>query len=103
MPELSAALGQVLLRRLPATLTHLRQAMATYTAGLHSTEDLTLVEQDPHTLSGHKYVLLAADRAHRDRITRHAAAAGVQFARGSTHFPCADSRFSPTSPPPPPP
>ena len=82
MPELSAALGRVLLRRLPTTLAHLRRAMATYTAGLHSAEDLTLIEQDPHALSGHKYVLLAADRAHRDRITRHAAAAGVQLARG---------------------
>lgn len=82
MPELSAALGHVLLQHLPATLAHLRQTMATYTVGLRSSEDLTVVEQDPRALSGHKYVLLAADHIHRDRVTRRATSAGVRLARG---------------------
>jgi len=36
----------------------------------------------PQTLSGHKYLLLAADPPSRDQITSRAAATGVQLARG---------------------
>jgi perosamine synthetase len=82
MPEISAALGRVLLRRLPATLAQLRGAMTAYTAGLRHSRRLTTLDHAPAALSGHKYVVLAAGRADRDRITQHAAAAGVQLARG---------------------
>jgi perosamine synthetase len=82
MPEISAALGRVQLRRLPATLAHLRAAVATYNETLSQHPGLTVIDHDPATLSGHKYVLLATDQPHRDRITDQAGAAGVQLARG---------------------
>jgi len=82
MPEVSAALGRVLLRRLPATLAHLRGAMRAYTVGLQASHHLTVIDHDPQTLSGHKYLVLAADPPSRNQITRRAAAAGVQLARG---------------------
>jgi dTDP-4-amino-4,6-dideoxygalactose transaminase len=82
MPEISAALGRVLLRRLPATLAHLRGTMTAYTAGLRHSRRLTTIDHDPAALSGHKYVVLAAGQADRDRITHQASAAGVQLSRG---------------------
>lgn len=82
LPELSAALGRVLLHHLPSTLAHLRQAISTYNAGLRECEEITPVEHDPHTLSGHKYIALTRSRDHREMLRRQAQAAGVQLARG---------------------
>ena len=56
------------------------QSVRTHRGG--STGGPTVPDVDPITLSGHKFIALAADSEHRARLAARAAAAGVRLARG---------------------